>query len=142
MKITLRDLFEARMIIEPKACALAVRRADDDEIEEILRLGEIVQKNSKQNPRGSARIESEIAFHGALLRASHNDFIEQFIPLLTQTIEKTFAIDENLEIIAEDAYKDHIVIMDSLRHRDAEAIESAVFIHLRHAAWNEDLTMA
>ena len=129
MKITLRDLFEARMIIEPKACALAVRRADDAEIEEILHLGEIVQKNIKQNPRGSARIESEIAFHGALLRASHNDFIEQFIPLLTQTIEKTFALDENLE-------------MDSLRYRDAEAIESAVFIHLRHAAWHEDLTMA
>ncbi|MCR4841766.1 MAG: GntR family transcriptional regulator [Eubacterium sp.] len=138
-KVTLRDLFEARLIIEPKAAALAAKRASDEEIAEILRLGEIVQKNIMKNPRGSSRIKSENDFHGAILKAAHNDFIESFIPLLTETIEKVFALDENLESIAEDAYKDHIVIMDCLKKRDEAAIESAVLIHLHHAAWNENL---
>ena len=38
MKITLRDLYEARMIFEPEAVALACKRATDEEIKQILAL--------------------------------------------------------------------------------------------------------
>lgn len=141
IKVTLRDLFEARMIIEPEAAVLAAMRASDEEIGEILRLGEIVQENILKDPRGEARIESETAFHGALMRASHNEFLSQFISVMTLTIEKTFDLNVNLDTIAEDAYKDHILIMDSLQRRDLSALRSAVIIHLRHAAWNEDLQL-
>lgn len=141
MKVRLRDLYETRLIIEPEAAFLAARRATDEEIKEILRLGDIVQRNIKKNPRGTARVESESEFHGAIMKAAHNDFLAQFIPLLTETIEKTFAIDENLEIIAEDAYKDHIMIMHFLEQRDAAALRSAVTIHLHHAAINENLKL-
>ncbi len=142
LKVTLRDLFEARIIIEPKAAALAVQRASDAEIEEIMSLGEKVQKYILKDPTGEERIASEAAFHGAIIRAAHNDFLESFIPLLTQTIEKVFAVDENLETIAQDAYKDHIIIMDCLKKRDAQAMESAILIHLHHAAWNESIDFA
>ncbi|MCR5147973.1 MAG: GntR family transcriptional regulator [Eubacterium sp.] len=141
MKVRLRDLYEARLIIEPEAAFLAAKRATDEEIAEILKLGEIVQKKIKNNPRGYARIKSESDFHGAIMKAAHNDFLASFIPLLTETIEKTFAIDENLEIIAEDAYKDHILIMHFLELRDAAALRSAVTIHLHHAAINENLKL-
>ena len=141
MKVRLRDLYEARLIIEPEAASLAAMRATDEEIEEILNLGEIVQKNIKKNPRGAARVNSEKEFHGAIMKAAHNDFLAQFIPVLTETIEKTFALDENLEIIAEDAYKDHIMIMHFLKVRDAAALKSAVTIHLHHAAINENLKL-
>ncbi|MBR2778642.1 MAG: FadR family transcriptional regulator [Firmicutes bacterium] len=141
IKVTLRDLFEARMIIEPEAAVLAAMRASEEEIEEILRLGEIVQQHILEDPRGNARIESETAFHGALMRASHNEFLTQFISVMTLTIEKTFDLNMNLDTIAEDAYKDHILIMDSLRRRDASALRSAITIHLHHAAWNEDLQL-
>mgnify|MGYP003301974537 CR=1 FL=1 len=40
-QITLRDLYETRLIIEPEAAALACKRATDDEIEEILVMGDI-----------------------------------------------------------------------------------------------------
>ena len=141
MKVRLRDLYEARLIIEPEAASLAAMRATEEEIEEILNLGEIVQKNIKKNPRGAARVNSEKEFHGAIMKAAHNDFLAQFIPVLTETIEKTFALDENLEIIAEDAYKDHIMIMHFLKVRDAAAVKSAVTIHLHHAAINENLKL-
>jgi DNA-binding FadR family transcriptional regulator len=97
MKVTLKDLYEARMIIEPAAAALAASRASDEEIDEILRLGDVVQAEIKRHPKGDKRIQSETDFHGAIMRASHNDFLIQFIPVLTETIEKTFALDENLE---------------------------------------------
>lgn len=141
VKVRLKDLYEARLIIEPEAAYLAAKRATDEEIEEILRLGDIVQKNIKRNPRGASRIRSENDFHGAIMKAAHNDFLASFIPILTETIEKTFALDVNLEIIAEDAYKDHIMIMHFLELRDAAALRSAVTIHLHHAAINENLKL-
>lgn len=137
MKITLRDLYEVRLIFEPEAAALACKRATDEEIANILKLGEECQKQLLVNPQGKKRIKSESEFHGALLKASHNEFLSQFMPMLTETIEKTFALDFNLDVIAEDAYKDHILIMEFLEKRDAEALKSAVTIHLRHAILNE-----
>ena len=61
------------------------------------------------------------------------------MPVLTQTIEKTFALNYNLDIIAKDAYKDHAMIMNFLKKRDSEALKSAVTIHLHHAFWTEEL---
>ena len=140
MKVTLRDLYEARMIFEPQAAALACKRATDKEIEQILALGEECQRQVKLNPQGKDRIASESAFHGAIIKASHNDFLSQFMPTLTQTIEQTFALNYNLDVIAEDAYKDHILIMDFLKKRDGQAIKSAVTIHLHHAVQHEKIS--
>ncbi len=140
MKVTLRDLYETRMIFEPEAAALACKRASDEEITHILELGKECQKHLLENPTGKQRIESESAFHGAILKASHNEFISGFMPMLTETIEKTFAMDFNLDMIAEDAYKDHIMIMNFLEKRDAQALKSAVTIHLHHAFWTEQLS--
>ncbi len=140
-KVTLRDLYETRMIFEPEAAALACKRATDDEIHEILRLGEICQAELKKDPCGKKRIESESAFHGAILKASHNEFLGQFLPILTNTIQKTIELNFNLEIIAEEAYKDHIMIMKFLRKRDVVGVKSAVTIHLHHAVLAEQIDL-
>ena len=140
MKVTLRDLYETRLIFEPQAAALACKRATDKEIEQILALGEECQRQVKLNPQGKDRIASESAFHGAIIKAAHNDFLSQFMPTLTQTIEQTFALNYNLDVIAEDAYKDHILIMDFLKKRDGEAIKSAMTIHLHHAVQHEKIS--
>ncbi len=141
MKVTLHDLYETRMIFEPESAALACKRATDAEIEHILKLGQICQNELKKNPKSKKRIESECAFHGAILKASHNDFLSRFMPMLTETIEKTIAMDFNLEMIAEDAYKDHILIMHFLEKRDSQALKSAVMIHLHHAFLNEGFSL-
>lgn len=141
IRVTLKDLYETRMIFEPEAAALACKRATDEEIKEILRLGQECQDLILKNPAGAERVASEAAFHGAIIKASHNEFLSQFMPILTQTIEKTFDLKINLDVIAEDAYKDHILIMNFLEKRDAQALKSAVMIHLHHAAWTEQLTI-
>lgn len=141
MKVTLRDLYEARLIFEPEAAALACMRATDSEIAEILKLGEECQNQILQNPQSKKRIASESAFHGALIKASHNEFLGQFMPMLTQTIEQTFELNYNLDIVAEDAYKDHILIMHFLEKRDAQGLKSAITVHLHHAVLNEQISL-
>lgn len=61
-KITLRDLYEARMIFEPEAAALACRRASDEEIQHILELGRICQEQLKSNPTGKNVLSRKICF--------------------------------------------------------------------------------
>ncbi len=139
-KVTLRDLYETRLIFEPEAAALACKRATDEEIDEIIRLGEICQAELKKDPRGDKRIESESAFHGAILKASHNEFLGHFLPILTNTIRKTIELNYNLDVIAEEAYKDHIMIMNFLKSRDSVGVKSAVTIHLHHAVLNEKIS--
>ena len=141
MKVALRDLYEARLIFEPEAAALACKRASDEEIAQILSLGEACQRELRLDPRGKNRIASESAFHGAIIKASHNEFLGQFMPTLTRTIEQTFAYAQNLEVIAADAYKDHILIMEFLKKRDAAAVKSAVTVHLHHAVQHEQISL-
>ena len=77
-RVTLRDLYETRMIFEPEAASLACRRASDEEIKKILSLGDICQNHLLRNPTGKERIESEIAFHSSIIEASHNVFLSEF----------------------------------------------------------------
>lgn len=140
-KITLRDLYEARMIIEPEAAVLACKRATQEDIDYILKVGKEVQEWILKDPTSSERIEVEAEFHSSIVRACHNDFLAQFTPIIKETIEKTFDLHLNLDVIAEDAYKEHILIMDFLKRRDAQALKSAVTIHLHHAILHEEISI-
>lgn len=140
-KITLRDLYEARMIIEPEAAVLACKRATQEDIDYILKVGKEVQEWILKDPTSSDRIEVEAEFHSSIVRACHNDFLAQFTPIIKETIEKTFDLHLNLDVIAEDAYKEHILIMDFLKRRDAQALKSAVTIHLHHAILHEEISI-
>ncbi|MEW5248429.1 FadR/GntR family transcriptional regulator [Microbulbifer sp. 2201CG32-9] len=69
------DLIELRHIIEPKAAELAAKRATREDISNILsaydamaNCGEDLQK----------RIEADIEFHTAVLKASHNSVLTHF----------------------------------------------------------------
>ena len=140
-KITLRDLYEARMIIEPEAAVLACKRATQEDIDYILKVGKEVQEWILKDPTSSERIEVEAEFHSSIVCACHNDFLAQFTPIIKETIEKTFDLHLNLDVIAEDAYKEHILIMDFLKRRDAQALKSAVTIHLHHAILHEEISI-
>ena len=138
-KVALKDLYEARLIIEPAAAALACQRATDEEIEEIVRLVKATQEQFHNDYNNQEIIQREIAFHDALIRASHNQFFDYFIQVVNQTIEKTFELEYKWEAVAEGAYNDNFMIIDFLRKRDAEALRSVMTIHLHRALWTEQL---
>ena len=138
-KVALKDLYEARLIIEPAAAALACQRATDEEIEEIVRLVKATQEQFTHDFNNEEIIQREIAFHDALIRASHNQFFDHFLPVVNQTIQKTFELEYKWDAVAEGAYNDNFMIIDFLRKRDAEAMRSVMTIHLHRALWTEQL---
>ena len=128
-KVTLKDLYEARLIIEPAAAALACQRATDEEIEEIVRLVKATQEQFTHDFNNEEIIQ----------RASHNRFFDHFLPVVNQTIQKTFELEYKWDAVAEGAYNDNFMIIDFLRKRDAEAMRSVMTIHLHRALWTEQL---
>ena len=77
----LRDLFELRSIFEPQAARLACRRATAAERAEILEQGAAVEQCIRS---GRDRAAADRAFHAAIVRATHNEFLMRLLPLIQE----------------------------------------------------------
>jgi DNA-binding FadR family transcriptional regulator len=69
------DLVEMRRIVEPKAAELAAVRATRDDIASILSAYESMAASGSDQQQ---RIEADIQFHSAILRAAHNQVLTHF----------------------------------------------------------------
>jgi len=69
------DLIELRRIIEPKAAELAARRGDKKDVAEILSAYEAMAGAGADQEK---RLEANIDFHTAILKASHNNVLSHF----------------------------------------------------------------
>ena len=130
VKGQLRDLFELRGIVEPQAARLACRRATGQEMEEILERGAEVERCILA---GEDRTGADRAFHAAIVRATHNEFMMRLMPLISQAVEVAVVSGAPREKLAEDTLRDHALLMDFFRRRDAEGAEHAMAIHMRHS---------
>lgn len=130
MRMELRDLYEVRLMVEPKAAAIACLRATEAELAEITALSQRVESLSAA---GEDSTEADIAFHSAILRATHNDFIGVMIPLVHQAMsDRRFLGAEGDK--ATTYIPDHDNITQFLRQRDADGAQAAVLVHLRRMA--------
>ena len=126
----LRDLFELRSIFEPKAAALACRRATEEELTEILEQGARVEQCIQA---GEDRTESDRAFHTAIVRATHNEFMLRLLPLIDRAVETAIGDGGHREELTRVTLQDHALLIEFLARRDAEGAEHAMAIHMLHA---------
>lgn len=129
-RIRLRDLYETRLLFEPEMAALACNRATKEELENILTLGEEVAQTIY---RGEDRTEIDQTFHQAIVKAAHNDFLLRLIPIVNRAIAESITLHPADRILAEDTLRDHALVMEFLRKRDATGARQAMSIHIRHA---------
>ena len=126
----LKDLFELRCVVEPQAAGMACQRATQEELEEILRQGEAVERCIRA---GEDRTEADRAFHAAIVRATHNEFMVRLLPMIGQAVETAIGTGEKEEVLAEITLRDHALLLEFFRKRDAKGAEHAMAIHMRHA---------
>ena len=130
MRGQLRDLFELRRIFEPSAARLACRRATGEELDEILARGREVEDCIRA---GRDRTEADRAFHGAIVRATHNEFMMRLLPMISQAVATAIEAGDRQEQLAEDTLRDHALLMDFFRKRDETGAEHAMAIHMHHS---------
>lgn len=136
-KVDAKDLFEIRLIFEPEAAYLATLRATDREIERITALGKQIE--DKINA-GEDRTEVEQAFHNAIAKATHNEFINQLMPVIYQAIGKGVILSQEKETAVRDTVSDHRMITDFMAMRNAQGAKSAMSIHILRAMAELDLS--
>lgn len=126
----LRDLFELRAIFEPQAARLACRRATGEELDEILEQGAAVEHCIRA---GEDRTAADRAFHAAIVRATHNEFMMRLLPIISRAVETAIHSGGDPEVLAQITLQDHALLMEFLRKRDESGAEHAMAIHMRHA---------
>lgn len=130
VRVRLKDLYETRLLFEPEVSAIACRRASNEEIEGILKLGAEVEQTI-QNNGDRTIIDQE--FHNAIVHASHNAFLQRLIPIINRAVEEAILFGSGTGTLAENTLRDHALLMEFLKNRDAGGAKQAMYIHLHHA---------
>ena len=130
IKVNAKDLYEMCLIFEPEAAYLAAIRGTDAEIKRILDFGEKIEQEIKS---GQDRTDNEHSFHKAIAQATHNEFMNQLMPILYQAIAKGVTLSAMSQKAVTDTVNDHRMIMDFLEQRNAEGAKNAMKIHIMHA---------
>ena len=117
IKVNAKDLYEMRLIFEPEAAYLAAERGTETEIRRILEYGRKVEEQIRAE---QDRTENEQAFHKAIAQATHNEFMNQLMPILFQAISKGVTLSEQSDKAIDDTLNDHRTIMEFLQQRNAE----------------------
>jgi GntR family transcriptional regulator, galactonate operon transcriptional repressor len=117
----LRNLGEVRGIIEPAAVRLAAERRTGTDLEAL----EAALTAIGQEAGASHAVQADLAFHRALLAATHNELLER----MEMVIESGLALRDQLVHSAphsEDPVPSHRAVLDAVRDRDPDAAERAM----------------
>ena len=129
VRLRLQDLFEIRMMIEPSTAMLACARGTDEEIAEIVRCaGEV----ARCIHTGGDWAGADLIFHHAFVTASHNQFMEQLIPIINKAITDTWSVRGTHQLLPGIVLRDNALLVDFLEKRDAPGARYAMACHIRH----------
>ncbi len=123
---TARQLSEARLMLETQAAVLATQHAGADDI---ATLAEAVERlESSASPL--ERVRNDLAFHTALVAASHNPVIEtMFASIQALTVELMVRSAGDAEVVRQSA-PHHRLAYEAIRDRDAARARDAIHAHL------------
>jgi DNA-binding FadR family transcriptional regulator len=123
----LREIFEARRIVEPEIAALAAERASPLEVE---RLEAILREQARQIARGEIGVEADSAFHSILAQAARN---KVFLRLNVAMVENLREVRErSLQADGRPARSlaGHREILKAIRAKDPAKARKAMLKHL------------
>lgn len=130
VKVKAKDLYEMRLIFEPEAAYYAAQRGTEEEIQRILALGAEIEERIRQK---KDRTKVEQAFHKSIARATHNEFMNQLMPVIYEGINKGVRLSQAYEEVEQATLIEHRMLMDFLKSRNAEGARNAMRIHILHA---------
>ena len=128
-RVRARDLFEMRLIFEPPTVALACERASDEELRQIARKAERVERIAAE---GGDWPLADQEFHWAIMKASHNEYMRRLYPIINSAVNEILQVSANRQQMQRIAIADNYTILDFLMQRDEVGARHAMSIHIRH----------
>ena len=118
---SIQDLIDLRMIFEPGITVMAMKRATETEIQAIR---ETVARLENCIAEGVPVAEDDLAFHLAILKATHNPFVVRIGETILQLFK--LSISTSMRTIPEIALRDHKRIFDAFVQKDEAKLSEAV----------------
>jgi DNA-binding FadR family transcriptional regulator len=126
----IEDLMELRLIIEPNAAKLAAKRATDDDRKAVRR----AYKAMERAVAGQGEyVPADLAFHGAILTACHNQFVQQMQNALSAILRTSFELSSEIAGGPARSLPMHEALCIAIEKGDPEAAEQAVLTLIRRA---------
>jgi GntR family transcriptional repressor for pyruvate dehydrogenase complex len=126
--ISVSELLETRLIVEPELAARAAERATSRDLEAIDLNIQAMRK--EKDPQKSADLD--IAFHEAIFAASGNRLSQRIFPIIQRAMLKSIAITSAL-VDADHTLKFHQAIYQAIYRRESAAAREKMIAHLKDA---------
>lgn len=123
----LKDVMEARTIIEENLAGLAAQRASEEQIQEI---GKAVQLMRDSIARGDSILEADMAFHLAVSAAAQNGVLQNAVQLLRNLMRQWLSLKLLIPGVEPTVLKRHISIYRAIAGRKPSAARNAMRLHL------------
>jgi GntR family transcriptional repressor for pyruvate dehydrogenase complex len=123
----LRDVMEARVLLERDLAGLAAERGSEDEI---AKIGDAVRAMRDSVASGTLMIEADMRFHLAVAEAAHNGVLQNAVQLLRNLMRHWINLKLLIPNVPTRVLNQHDQIYEAIRRRDAEAARAAMRKHL------------
>ncbi|MCB1490025.1 MAG: FadR family transcriptional regulator [Bauldia sp.] len=120
----MRDLVEFRLLVEPRAAALAAQYATPEQIARIGDAAEVMRRNIRIRTAFSA---AEIAFHVAVFAASGNGLLDRLSTIVAPLLQIGSVVPSGMEINHAWAVGRHDRVFMAIAERDAEAAQAMMY---------------
>ncbi len=130
-----RDLNEVRTVIEPRAAELAAERATDSERQQLSRLLAAMEA-AGDDPR--AYIDWDLRFHGAVLRATHNELLARMADALLYALRAGRQVTSRTPSSPPLASRAHRAVVEAIERGDAAAARTAMETVVRATSTDGD----
>jgi GntR family transcriptional repressor for pyruvate dehydrogenase complex len=127
----LADLLEARVFLERDLAGLAAERATAEEVTAIELTIHIM---GEKLAAGEAVTDADLAFHGAVAHAAHNEVLANAAQLIRSVMKYWIHLKLAMADVAEKAIERHKLIFAAIRDRDPEAARRLMQDHLHETA--------
>ena len=118
------QLAEVRAIVEPAAAALAARRATAKDLAALAASVEEMERAGADSDAEHAA-EADLAFHTALLRATHNGLLASLRTAIEHGLRQRDLLVHS-HPGADDPVPSHRAVLDAIERRDPEAASAAM----------------
>lgn len=118
-----------RLIFEPATVSLACQRASDEELHQIVKKAERMERIARE---GGDWPLADQEFHWAIIKASHNEYMRRLYPIINGAVNEILQITQNRQHMQNVAVNDNHMILDFMLQRDAEGAAHAMTIHMKH----------
>ncbi|MGT2784212.1 FadR/GntR family transcriptional regulator [Streptococcus merionis] len=122
-----QDLFEIRLLLEPRVAAKAAQNATDEDCQRLLDLVERIEESYDLGTEDHVQLDVEL--HSLLTKMSGNLALDSLLPVIHQSIS---LINHNFsnQFMQEDSRAAHRAILEAVCDRDAVRAYDAMLRHI------------